>query len=192
MNLTSYKTYLINKKRGNAIQRGIVLQLGTYHPPNIHLDEDALKMSFVFVFKKGLQDVLIKTNIFILVIRLYKSLQDVLVKTNIFVLAIDIFQIYSRRLVQNVFPRHLQNVFKSYSKNVFKTSSRGLQDVLERYLQDVSDKTYHQVKLFLLTSLRDVFDTFLRRTARKFIYRRICLGHSSEKIMVSVQNLQES
>ena len=128
-------------------------------------------------------NVLTKTNIFILVILLHKSLQDVLVKTNIFVLPIDIFQISSRRL---------QNVFKSSCKSVFKTSSRCLQDVLERYLQDVSDKTYHQVKLFLLTSLRDVFNTFLRRTAKTFIYRRICLGHYSEKILVSVQNLQES
>ena len=136
-------------------------------------------------------NVLTKTNIFILVILLHKSLQDVLVKTNIFVLPIDIFQISSRRLPKTS-PRRLQNVFKSSCKSVFKTSSRCLQDVLERYLQDVSDKTYHQVKLFLLTSLRDVFNTFLGRTAKTFIYRRICLGHYSEKILVSVQNLQES
>ena len=84
----------------------------------------------------------------------------------------------------------LQDVFKTSCKNVFKTSSRRLQDVLQRYLQDVF-KTYHQVKLFLLTNLRDVFNTFLRRTAKTVIYRRICLGHTSEKFMVSVQNLQE-
>ena len=40
-------------------------------------------------------------------------------------------------------------------ENVFKTSSRRLQDLLQRYIQDVF-KTYNQVKLFLLTSLREV------------------------------------
>ena len=79
------------------------------------------------------EDVLIKTNIFALVIRL----QDVLIKTNIFALAI-----------------RLQGVFKTSCKSVFRTSSRRLkkfwrclQDVLQRRLHDVL-KTYHQVKLF--------------------------------------------
>ena len=72
----------------------------------------------------------------------------------------------------------------------FKGCSRHLQDVLQRCLQDVF-KTYHQVKLFLLTRLREVFNTFLRSAAKTVIYRGICLGHTSEKLMVSVQNLQE-
>ena len=102
----------------------------------------------------------------------------------------DVFKTSSRRL-QDVLQKRLQDIFKTSCKNIFMTSSRRLQDVLGRYLQDVS-KTYHQVKLFLLTSLRDVFNTFLRRTAKTVIYRRICLGHTSEKFMVSVQTLQES
>ena len=61
-------------------------------PINIRLDEDVLKTSFVFVFRGRLEDVLIKTNMFALALRLQKMssrrLQDVLVKTNIFVLAI--------------------------------------------------------------------------------------------------------
>ena len=75
------------------------------NPANICLDEDVLKTSFVFVFRRRLQDVLIKTNMFALALRLQKTssrrLQDVLVKTNIFVLAIclqDIFKMSSRRL----------------------------------------------------------------------------------------------
>ena len=111
---------------------------------------------------------------------------------NIFVLVIrlqDVFKTFSRRLAK-MSSRRFQDVFKTSCKNVFKTSSRRLQDVLQRYLQDVF-KTYHQVKLFLLTNLRDVFNTFLRRTAKTVIYRRICLGHTSEKFMVSVQNLRE-
>ena len=64
------------------------------YPANIHLDEDVLKnsfkTSFVFVFRRRLQDVLIKTNIFILVIRLP-----------------DVFKSSS---VAEMSSRHLQNV----------------------------------------------------------------------------------
>ena len=82
-------------------------------------------MSFEFFFLhpskhsswwRRLQDVLIKTNMFTLALRLQKTssrrLQDVLVKTNIFVLAI-----------------RLQDVFKTSSRRLAKTSSRHLQDV---------------------------------------------------------------
>ena len=47
-----------------------------------------------------------------------------------------------------------------------------------RHLQDVS-------------SLPDVFNTFLRRTTKTIIYRKICLGHTSEKFMIRVKNFQE-
>ena len=74
-------------------------------PANIRLDED----------------VLIKTNMFALALRLQKTssrrLQDVLVKTNIFVLAIRL---------QDVLQKHLQNIFKKSCKNVFKTVLRCL------------------------------------------------------------------
>ena len=93
-------------------------------PANIRPDKDFLKKSFVFVFRKRLQDVLIKTNVFVLIIRLQKTpsrhLQDVLVRANIFVLAI-----------------RLQDVFKTSCKNVFNTSSRRLQGVLKTSCKDV-------------------------------------------------------
>ena len=69
-----------------------------------------------------LQDVLIKTNIFSLVIRL----QDVLVKTNIFVLAIrleDVFKTFSRRLAK-ASSRLLQDVFKTSCKDIFNMFPR--------------------------------------------------------------------
>ena len=147
-----------------------------------------------------------------------RRLQDVLIKMNMFALALDVFKTSSRclgreqynrlghtssRRLHNVLQkrlqdvlktssRRLQNVFKTSCKKVFKKSSRRLHDVLQRYLQDVF-KAYHQVKLFLLTRLREVFNTFLRRSFPKtVIYRGICLGNTtSEKFMVSVQNLQE-
>ena len=86
--------------------------------------------------------------------------------------------------------RRFQDVFKTSFPDILKTSSKRLQDALKKYLQDVF-KTYHQLKLFSLTSLRNLFNTLLRRTAQTVIYRRICLGHTSEKFMGSVQNLQE-
>ena len=148
-----------------------------------------------FVFRRRLQDVMIKTNIFVLAIRLQKMssrrLKDVLVKTNIFVLAIRLQDVP-------------QDVFKTFSRCLVKTSSKCLEDVLQKRLQDIFkassrrlakisssvSKTYHLVKLSLLTRLREVFNTFLRRTAKTVIYRRICRGHTSEKYVVSVPNLQ--
>ena len=35
-----------------------------------------------------------------------------------------------------------------------------------------------------LSLLWDVFNTFLRRTTKTFIYKTICPGHTSEKFMV--------
>ena len=88
------------------------------YPANIRLDEEVLKTSFAFVFRRRLQDVLIKTNIFTILIRLQKT--------------------SSRRLDQDQYIRlghmsskHLQDGFKTSWKNVFKTSSRRLQDVFK-------------------------------------------------------------
>ena len=147
------------------------------HPANIHFDEEVFKTSWRRLSSLPSEDVLIKTNIFTLVIRLQKTfskrLQDFLVKTNIFVLAI-----------------RFQDVFKTSCKNVFKTSSRRFQDILQICLQDVF-KTYHQVKLFLLTCPQEVFNTFLRRTAKTVICRGVCIGHTSE-ILWAVYKVCES
>ena len=83
------------------------------YPANIRLDEEVLKTSFAFVFRRRLQDVLIKTSIFVLVI----CLQDVF-KTS----------------CQDVFKtslKGLQDIFKTSCKNIFKTSSGRLQDVFK-------------------------------------------------------------
>ena len=152
-----------------------------------------------------LQDVLIKTNIFALALRLQKTSSRRLGQDQYIRLGYtssrriqDVFKTSSRCL-QVVLPRRLQDVLK----NVFKTSSRGpqdvlrtfsrhLQDILQRYLQDVF-KTYDQVKLFLSTRLWEAFSTFLRRSFPKtVIYRGIYLSNTiSDKSMVSVLNLQE-
>ena len=166
------------------------MKLWKYLPRNIRLDEDVLKTSFVFVFRRRLQDVLIKTNMFALALRLQKTSSRRLGQDQYIRLGYT-----SSRRLQDVFKTSCQDVFKTSSRrlqNVFKTSSRLLQDVLQRYLQDVL-RTYHQVKLFLLTRLWEAFNTFLRRSFPKtVIYRGICLSNTiSDKFMVSEPNLQE-
>ena len=148
-------------------------------PANIRLDEDVFRLRVQKTSSRRLQDVLIKTNIFAILIRLQKMssrrLQDVLIKTNIFVLFIrlqDVFKTSSRSLAKTssrhlqdvfkTFPRRLQDIFKTPStrfEEVFKTSSRHLQDVLQRCFQD-GFKTYDQVMLFLLTNFQVVFKTY--------------------------------
>ena len=111
------------------------------------------------------------------------------------------FQDALQKRLQDIFKtswRRFQDIFKTSSRRLPKTSSRRLEEVwprwiyvLQRCLQEVF-KTYHQVKLFLLTSLRDVFNTLetywksSRRTAKKDLPR----SHFWET-KVSVQNLQE-
>ena len=82
-----------------------LLKVNVY-PANIRLDEDVLKTSFIFVFRRRLQDVLIKTNMFALALRLQKT--------------------SSRRLGQDQYiclshmsSRRLQDVFKkSWSRRI--------------------------------------------------------------------------
>ena len=65
--------------------------------------------------------------------------------------------------------RRLQEIFKTSCKGIFNKTS--CKDIF---------KTYHQVKLFLLTRLREIFSTFMRRSFPKtVIYRGICLGNTT-------------
>ena len=101
----------------------------------------------------------------------------------------------SSRRFQDIFKtssKRLQDVWQKRLQEILKTSWKYLEDVLQKCLQDVFE-AYHQVNLFLLKRLREVFNTFLRRSSPKTVmYRGICLGNTtSEKFMVSVQNLQE-
>ena len=121
-------------------------------------------LSYSCVFRRRLQDVLIKTNIFVLVVCLE-----------------DVFKTFSRRL-QDVLPGRLEDVLKMSSRYLAKTSSRHLQDVLARRLQDIfKTSSRHLAKM-----------TFSRRIIRLNCLprSRICSGHAFEKLMVSVKNLQ--
>ena len=134
------------------------------YPANIRLDEEVLKTSFAFVFRRRLQDVLIKTNIFTILIRLQKTSSRRLDQDQY----IRLGHMSSRRL-QDVFRRlakisskHLQDVLEKRLQDIFKTSSRHLQDVLQRCLQGAF-RTYYQVTPFLLISFQDVFKTYSQR-----------------------------
>ena len=179
------------------------------YPANIRLDEDVLKTSFAFVFKtswsrrtyslylyvfrRRLQDVLIKTSIFVLVIclqNIFKMASRRLGKTSSRHLQ-DVFKTFSRRL-KDVLPVRLQDIFKTPLRRFeddFKTSSRRLTKMSSRRFHDVLSSYTVLVNKFS-RCLQDVFTTFLRCTSKTVIYRRICLGHTSEKFMISVQNLQ--
>ena len=182
-------------------------------PANIPLDEDVLKTSFVFFFRRRLEKVFKTYWSRRICSPSLTSSEDVFKMSWSRTINLSwpyVFKTSSRRLrdvlprrlqdilqkrLQDIFKTSCQDVFKTSSKrlqgnvlkNVFKTSSRRLQEVLQRYLQDVF-KRYHQVKLFLLTRLWEAFNTFLRRSfPMTIINRGICLGNiTSDKFMVSV------
>ena len=105
-----------------------------------------MKKFYIFVFRRHLQDVLNKTNIFTLVIPLQKTssrrwyttwrrlegifetfAKDAFCKTSSRHLE-DILKTFWRRL-KGIFMTSWQDVFKTCWKNVFKTSSRPFQDI---------------------------------------------------------------
>ena len=82
----------------------------------------------------------------------------------------DVLKTFSKRLDQDQYIR-LTYVFKTSCKNVLKTSSRRFAKTSSRHLQDM-----------LQGYIKDVFKTSIKQT--------VCLGHTSEKLMVSVENMQ--
>ena len=130
-----------------------------------------MKTSYVFVVTRRLQDVLIKTNIFALLIRLQKTSSRCLDQDQ----HIRLGHTSSRRL-QYVLRKRIKDVFKTSLKHlqdvllrrqdISKTSSRHLQDVFKTFwkcLQDIF-KTYYQVKPFLVTQFQDVFEMYSKRS----------------------------
>ena len=129
---------------------GIGLNNSSSYPANICLDEGVLKTSFVFVFRRRLQDILIKADIFALVIRLQKMSSR------------SLGQDQYIRLGHTSSRQHFQDVFKMSSRPLAKTSSRLfwrlLQDVLQRSPEDIFKKSSRPFE--------DVFKTSSRRLAK--------------------------
>ena len=161
---------------------------------------------------RRLEDVLIKISIFVLAVRIQdvlktscknvfktssrrlaktssKRLQDVLQKC-----LQDVSNKFWRRF-QDFFQTSCKNVFRrrldkdqyirlghTYSRPLFKTSSRRFAKTSSRYLAKTSSRHLQDV---LQSCLQDVFKT-LNCLPRS----RIWIDHTSEKFMVSVENLQ--
>ena len=101
----------------------------------------------------------------------------------------DVFRTSSRRLDQDQYirlghasSRRLQEVLQKRLQDIFKTSCK---DVLKTF-----SRRFIKLNCFFLICFRDVFSTFLRRTTDGYL-QKVCLGHTFEKFMVSVQNLLE-
>ena len=140
-------------------------------PANIRL-EDILKTSFIFVFRRRLQDVfktfwsrrMYSSYLYVFSrcfqgnfksswsrpinwswLYVLKSLQDVL-------------KMYSSRL-EDVLQKRLQHILKTSSR-YFKTSSRHLQDMLLRRLQEIFKMFWRRLAKSFTRHLQDIFKTF--------------------------------
>ena len=153
------------------------------HPGNIRLDEDVLNTSWRRLLSSTSGDVLIKTNIFALVIRLQKtswsrpiySSWPYVFKTS----CKNVFKTSSRRLadVLKTSSRRPKDIFKTSCQDVFKTSAK----TSSRHLQDVLKTSSRGLQDILKTSCKDAFKIFWRRIIRLncLLSSRICLGHTS-------------
>ena len=128
------------------------------NPANIRLDEDVLKTSWRRLSSSSSKDVF-KTSSR----RLGEDEYILINHTS----SVDVFKTSSRRLGlrQDQYIRLVHTSSRRF-EDVFKTPSRRLQNVFKtcrkyvfKHFQDVL-KTYHQNKLFLLTSLWVVFNSF--------------------------------
>ena len=88
-------------------------------PANLCLSKDVLKTSFVFVFRRCLQDILIKINIFPLLVRLEKTSWKCLDQEEYVRLGHT-----SCKDVLKTCPKHVEEVLQRCLQDIFKTSSK--------------------------------------------------------------------
>ena len=109
-------------------------------PANIHFDEDVLKTSFVFLFRRRLdQEEYIRLS--------HTSSEDIFKTSSR--RSQDFFKT-SLRCLAKTSSRRLQDVLKTSCKNDLKKSSRPLQDVLKtlsRPLAKISSRSFQDVSL---------------------------------------------
>ena len=137
------------------------LKNSSTEPENIRLDEDVLKTSWRRLSSSSSEHI-IKTSSRRLaqdeyICLSHMSSEDVLIKTNILILVICLL---------DVLPRHFQDVFKTSSIRLPKTSSRHFQYVLQKRLQDIFKTSSKRLQDILQRCLQDIFKTFWRRNLR--------------------------
>ena len=111
--------------------------------------EDLFRLHLPKTSLRRLQEVLIKTNIFLLIIRLQKT---------------------SWRRLQEVFKmssRRLQDVFKTFSKHLGKTSLRRLQDIFKTYSRRLAKTSSRRLDNVFKTS-RKYFLKTSKTPSRRF------------------------
>ena len=118
-----------------------------------------MKTSFVFLFRTRLQDVLIKTNIFALVIRFQKT-------------SLSRPTYSSLPYVCKKSSRRFQDLFNMSCQDVCNTSSRRLAETSSRHLQEIFKSFCRRRQDIFKTSWKDVFKTFPRRIIRLDCLRR--------------------
>ena len=139
--------FLLQTARINIIDnlkniKAFFVKINSINPANTRLDEDVLKTSVVFVFRRRLQDV-------------FKASWS---------RRINLSYSYVFKMSLKCLQESYLDVFKTSCKSVFKTSSRRIQLVFEMYwkgsyLQD----TLIQTNIFVLViRLQDVVKTFPR------------------------------
>ena len=91
----------------------------------------------------------------------HTSSEDVFIKTNIFVLVIRLpdFLKTSSRCLQDILKRRLAKTSLRHLQDVFKTSSRHLQNVLLRRFQGVFETSSKRLANMSSRHLQDVFKT---------------------------------
>ena len=135
-------------------------------------------MSFVFVFRRRLQDVFIKTNIFTLNIRLQKTFSRCLQEScsrPVYSSWPYVFKTSSMHL-KDVFWRRLPDVFKTFLtflQDVFKTYSRRLEKMFSRRFQDVSSS----YTAFVHTSSRSIQHVSETYCKDGYLYRDLPRSH---------------
>ena len=114
-------------------------------PTNICLEEDVLKTSFIFVFRRRLD-------------------QDECVRLSL-TSSEDVFKTSSRRLGQDQYIR-LGHTSSRGFEDIFKTSSKRFQELFKtssKRLQDVSKTSSRRFQDVFKTSCKDIFKMFSRR-----------------------------
>ena len=122
----------------------------------------------------------------------------VLTKTSSRRLDQDEYICLSHTSSEYIFRTSCKSVFKHF-QNIFKTFWRCLQEIFKTSLR-LSAKTPLRLFKDVFKTSSSIFKTSCKNASKKFSRRiirlnclfrsRICLGHTSEKFMVSAENLQ--
>ena len=126
----------------------------TKHLPWWRHLEDVFKTSFVFVFRRRLQDVFKR----FWSRRIYSPESKIFRSHTSSRRLQDVFKMFSRRL-QDILPRRLQDVFKTSCQDVFKTFSENVFKTPSRHFQEVFKTSSRRLAKMSLRCFPDVLSS---------------------------------